>query len=66
MEKYRESLDKIVNSVDCKEARAFAEKIYTHCEQQLLKPNLTEGKKYYNLKTKDITLEALNKLKQCN
>jgi len=65
LEKYRESLNKIVNSVDCKEARAFAENIYLHCEQQLLLPNLTEGKKYYNLKTKDITAAALEKLNDC-
>jgi len=65
LEKYRESLNKIVISVDCKEARAFAENIYSHCEQQLLLPNLTEGKKYYNLKTKDITAAALQKLNDC-
>ncbi len=65
LEKYRESLNKIVNSVDCKEARAFAENIYSNCEQQLLNPNLTEGKKYYNLKTKEITAEALEKLNKC-
>lgn len=65
LEKYRESLNKIVNSVECNEARAFAENIYLHCEQQLLLPNLTEGKKYYNLKTKDITAAALEKLNDC-
>ena len=65
LEKYRKSLDKIVNSVNCKEARAFAENIYSHCEQELLRPKLTEGKKYYNLKTKEITAEALRKLGEC-
>ncbi|MGB5668118.1 MAG: hypothetical protein WBM53_14855 [Maribacter sp.] len=65
LEKYRKSLDKIVNSVNCKEARTFAENIYSHCEQQLLRPNLTEGKKYYNLKTKEITAEALSQLGEC-
>ncbi|MCP4975772.1 MAG: hypothetical protein GY931_06380 [Maribacter sp.] len=65
LEKYRESLDKIVNSIDCEEARAFAENIYSHCEQQLLKSNLSEGKKYYNLKTKEITAKALEKLSDC-
>ena len=65
LEKYRESLNKIVNTVDCIEARAFAENIYLHCEQQLLLPNLTEGKKYYNLKTKDITAAALKRLNDC-
>lgn len=65
LERYRESLDKIVTSVNCKEARAFAENIYLHCEQQLLRPNLTEGKKYYNFRTKEITQKALEKLGQC-
>ncbi|MBT8299108.1 MAG: hypothetical protein HKP42_02180 [Maribacter sp.] len=65
LEKYRESLNKIVTSVDCNEARVFAENIYLHCEQQLLLPNLTEGKKYYNLRTKDITAAALEKLNGC-
>lgn len=65
LEKYRESLEKIVNSVDCTSARAFAENIYEHCEQQLLLPNLTEGKKYYNYRTKEITAEALARLQGC-
>ncbi|WP_273277704.1 hypothetical protein [Maribacter polysiphoniae] len=65
LENYRQSLEKIVNSVDCASARAFAENIYLHCEQQLLLPNLTEGKKYYNYKTKEITAKALEKLEAC-
>jgi hypothetical protein len=65
LEKYKVSLTKIVDSVDCKEARAFAENIYLHCEQQLLLPNLSEGKKYYNLRTKDITADALERLNGC-
>lgn len=65
LEKYRESLTKIVNSVDCATARAFAENIYSHCEQQLLLSDLSEGKKYYNFKTKEITAEALEKLQGC-
>ena len=63
--KYEASLNKIVNSVDCREARAYANKVYSHCEQQLLKPNLTEGKKYYNLRTKEITAEALKAIGDC-
>ncbi len=62
---YKESLDNIVNTVSCKEAKAFALRIYQHCEQELLKSNLSEGKKYYNLKTKDITAQALKKLEGC-
>ncbi len=62
---YRKSLERVVNTVNCKEARDFAFGIYDHCEQQLLKPELSEGKKYYNLKVKEITSEALEKLGNC-
>lgn len=63
---YQNSLNEVVNSVECKEAYEFASKIYAHCEQELLKPQLTEAKKYYNLRTKQITAIALDKLKDCN
>lgn len=63
---YQNSLNEVVNSVECKEAYEFASKIYAHCEQELLKPKLTEAKKYYNLRTKQITAIALDKLKDCN
>lgn len=62
---YKIALDKVVDSVNCKEARAYAEKVYNLCEQQLLRPNLSEGKKYYNLKTKEITAEALARIGTC-
>jgi len=66
LKKYRNSLDKVVKSVNCKEATAFASRIYKECESQLLKPNLSEGSKYYNLRTKEITLKALNKIGDCS
>jgi hypothetical protein len=65
LEDYKNSLDKVVKSVDCKDAYAFAHRIFRHCEAELLKPDLTEAKKYYNLRTKQITEAALAKLKQC-
>ncbi|MFS4467314.1 hypothetical protein [Maribacter sp. 2210JD10-5] len=65
LEKYRSSLFKIVNTVDCKDAKAFAQRVFDHCEAQLLKENLTEGKKYYNLRTKEITAEALAEIGTC-
>jgi len=65
LSKYRKSLERVVNTVNCKEARDFADGIYDHCEQQLLKSELSEGKKYYNLKVKEITSEALEKLDNC-
>jgi hypothetical protein len=63
---YQNSLDEVVNSVECKEAYEFANRIYAHCEEELLKPKLSEAKKYYNLRTKEITAIALAKLKDCN
>jgi len=65
LNKYRASLNKIVETVNCEEARAFAENIFNHCESELLKDNLSDGKKYYNLRTKEITAEALEKIGNC-
>ncbi len=62
---YRNSLAQMMETVECKEAHAFALRIYNHCEQELLKPDLTEPKKYYHLKTKEITFEALQQLNGC-
>jgi hypothetical protein len=63
--KYKVSLEKVVATVNCKEAKAFAQGIFDECENQLLKPNLSEGSKYYNLRTKEITQNALNKIGAC-
>jgi len=65
LQKYSTSLENVVNTVNCKEARAFAKRIYEHCEEQLLRPELSEGKKYYNLRTKEITGNALDRLGDC-
>ncbi|NNE77468.1 MAG: hypothetical protein HKN31_10395 [Pricia sp.] len=64
--KYKMSLDKVIATVNCTDARAFADRIYSNCEQQLLKPNLSDGKRYYNLKTKEITAKAIEKLRHCS
>jgi len=66
LKKYQISLNNVVKSVNCKEATAFASRIYNECESQLLKPNLSEGSKYYNLRTKEITQEALSKIGDCS
>lgn len=65
LKNYESSLEDVVNTVDCLEARDFALGIYKNCENQLVNPDLTDAKKYYHLKTKEITLRALNKLKDC-
>ncbi len=65
LRKYEISMNNVIATVDCKKARAFAQRIYDNCEQKLLLENLSEEKKYYNLKTKEITENALNQLKDC-
>lgn len=66
LQKYRKSLDNVINTVGCKKAKSFAKTVYDNCSQELLKPNLSEGKKYYNLRTQQITAEALAKLGNCS
>ncbi len=65
LDKYRISLDKVVKTVNCKDAKAFAKRIFEECQSQLLKADLSEGKKYYNLRTKEITMAALKKIGNC-
>lgn len=62
---YTASIQIVFDTVNCTEARAFATEIYEHCEQELLRPDLSEGKKYYNLRTKKITAEALKQIGDC-
>ena len=64
--KYKESLAIVVDSISCTDATAFANKIFEQCEQELFKNNLSEAKKYYNLRTKEITAEALLRLGDCS
>lgn len=65
LEKYKNSLNTVVETVDCKEAHSFTKNIVEQCENQLLSETLTEGKKYYYLRTKEITLGAMERLNDC-
>lgn len=62
---FSQSINTVIDSVSCVEARAFTKNIFLNCEQQLLKANLSEGKKYYNLRTKEIAEKALLRLGNC-
>ncbi len=62
---YENSLEEVVSSTPCKEAYKLALTNYERCEEQLLRPDLTEAKKYYNLRTQQITKRALDKLGDC-
>jgi hypothetical protein len=56
------SLDKVITTLPCREAQEYVNGVYERCELELLKPHLTEGKRYYNLRTKEIAARALTKL----
>ncbi|MBT8280517.1 MAG: hypothetical protein KJO16_02995 [Muriicola sp.] len=56
------SLQKVINTLPCQEANAYVTQVFERCELQLLKNDLTEGKRYYNLRTKEIAKSALVEL----
>lgn len=66
LQSYENSLQEVVEGVPCGEALTFVERIYAHCERQLLRDDLTPAKRYYNLRTKELTETALEQLKGCN
>ncbi len=59
---FQNSLNKVVLTVECDKAQDFVQRIFERCELELLKTNLTEGKRYYNLKTKEIAANAMEEL----
>ncbi len=62
---YEASLEDMVKTVDCAQALEFAQGVYTNAENELLRPELSEGKRYFNLRVKEITEKALEQLKTC-
>ncbi|SFR50991.1 hypothetical protein SAMN04490243_2436 [Robiginitalea myxolifaciens] len=62
---YTRSLDEVVATVPCEEALEFVERVYAHCEKQLMRTDLSPAKRYYNIKTKEITQNALDQLRSC-
>ncbi|MBC2839906.1 hypothetical protein [Robiginitalea sp. SC105] len=65
LQAYKASLADVVNGVPCSEALVFVQRIYDHCERQLLREDLTQAKRYYNYRTKELTEEALRQLQGC-
>ncbi|NER10703.1 hypothetical protein SAMN06265375_102318 [Muriicola jejuensis] len=64
LENFRISLDKVISTLPCSEAEDYVLEVYQRCELELLKTNLTEGKRLYNLKTKNIAGRALETLNE--
>lgn len=63
---YQNSLNQVMEGVPCDEALVFVQRVYAHCEKQLERNDQTPAKRYYNLRTKEITEKALNNLKDCS
>lgn len=62
---YQNSLNEVVEGVPCGEALVFVRRVYAHCEKQLERNDQTPAKRFYNLRTKEITQKALDELREC-
>lgn len=65
LQNFEYSMNQVVETVNCKEALHLATRIYKNCEKELLKDDLTVGKKYYHQRTKQIAGEAIKKIGDC-
>lgn len=63
---YERSLNDVVEGVPCEEALVFVRRIYTHSENQLLRDDQTPAKRFYNLRTREIAENALDRLRECS
>jgi hypothetical protein len=63
---YQNSLNEVVEGVPCGEALVFVRRVYAHCEKQLERKDQTPAKRFYNLRTKEITQKALDQLNNCS
>ena len=62
---YQNSLNEVVEGVPCDEALVFVRRVYAHCEKQLDRNDQTPAKRFYNLRTKEITQKAMDDLRNC-
>ena len=65
LQTFEKALEDVIVTVNCEEARNFIIEIRNKCDLALLNDKLSEGKKYYNLRTKVIATNALKKLEDC-
>lgn len=63
---FESSLDKVVSDVDCEEAERFINNIHEEARLTLLNTNLSQHKKEYHQRVKNLTKEALENLGDCN
>ena len=65
LQNYERSLNEVVEGVPCEEALVFVKRIYAHSQSQLERGDQTPAKKFYNLRTKEITEKAMARLGNC-
>lgn len=65
LKNYERSLNDVVEGVPCEEALVFVRRIYAHSQTQLERGDQTPAKKFYNLRTKEITEKAMDRLRDC-
>ena len=66
LQNYERSLNDVVEGVPCDEALVFVRRIYAHSKNQLERADQSPAKRFYNLRTKEITENALDRLRECN
>ncbi|GLU44089.1 hypothetical protein Musp01_17130 [Muricauda sp. NBRC 101325] len=63
---FETSLDKVVTDVDCPDAQRFISNIHEEARLILLNTELSPHKKEYHQRVKELSENALNRLKKCN
>lgn len=65
LQNYERSLNDVVDGVPCEEALVFVKRIYAHSQNQLKRGDQSPARKFYNLRTKEITEKAMARLRDC-
>ncbi len=65
LKRFKASLNEVVQSVDCEMAYNYAKSVQNLSDKELALPSLSEGKRYYHLKTREIVTQALKDLGDC-
>ena len=63
---FESSLNKVVSDVDCKDANRFIKNIYEESRLILMNTELSQHKKEYHQRVKNLAEESLKKLGDCN
>lgn len=65
LQAFKSSLDAVIETVNCEEARVFIQDIRDKADRQLERSSLSPTQRYYQKKTRTITTQALGRLGNC-